>query len=215
MALTLAAMAAFVGRRTATLRRRQGELERQIAKRTADLQAANERLSELATTDPLTGCGNRRHFMERAHELMALGRRGMPMSLAIMDLDHFKLINDSHGHPIGDEVLRLAGRTAREQVRVTDLIGRIGGEEFAVLMPNTRAAAALTLADRLRAALADAELTVGDLTIRATASLGLAEQRDGEDFDGLYARADAALYAAKEGGRNRVVLAPDDQAAGG
>ncbi len=207
LATLLAAMAEFVRRRTAYLRRRQAELEQLVAARTADLRAANDRLSELATTDPLTGCANRRRFMERARELVAIGRGRTPVSLAIMDLDNFKLINDSHGHPVGDEVLCAAARISRDHVRATELVGRIGGEEFAILMPNTRIAEALGLAERLRSALADAEIWAGGRKIRTTASLGLAEQQEGEEIDSLYARADAALYAAKQAGRNRVVIA--------
>jgi diguanylate cyclase (GGDEF)-like protein len=195
--------------RTAGLSRRQAELEAEVTKRTAELRDANDRLSELVKTDPLTGCANRRRFMERAVELVELGRRGVPMSLAIMDIDNFKLINDRYGHPVGDDVLEMAGRTSRATIRATDLIGRIGGEEFAVLMPNTGAAEALVIVDRLRAALAEAELRVGTLSVRSTVSLGLAEQQEGEDFDSLYARADAALYAAKANGRDRVVVAPE------
>jgi len=191
--------------RTANLLRRQAELEQQIAARTADLSTANARLSELATTDPLTGCANRRYFMERAQWLFELGRRTAPVSLAILDLDQFKLINDAHGHPVGDRVLQMVARTIRDEIRVTDLFGRIGGEEFAVLLPDTLADNALVLLDRLRVALAEAEVMAGDLGIRITASLGVAEQRADEDFASLYARADAALYAAKAGGRDRVV----------
>jgi diguanylate cyclase (GGDEF)-like protein len=213
LALALIVIAAAPGavvvverRRTANLRRRQAELEEQIAARTADLSAANARLSELATTDPLTGCANRRHFMERAQSLFELGRRTTPVSLAILDLDHFKLINDAHGHPAGDEVLRMVGQTIREQIRATDMFGRVGGEEFAVLLPDTPADQALVSLDRLRAAVAEAEVRVGEQTIRTSASLGLAEQRPDEDFATLYARADAALYEAKATGRGRVVV---------
>jgi diguanylate cyclase (GGDEF)-like protein len=194
-------------RRTAYLRRRQTELERHIAIRTAELQAANQRLSQMATTDPLTGCATRRHFMERANGLIELGRRGLPTCLAIMDLDNFKSINDRHGHPIGDEVLRHAAQVFRAQLRASDLIGRIGGEEFAVMMPNTGAAEALVFVDRLRDALAKADFTVAGATVRTSVSVGLAEQRPLEDFAALYARADAALYTAKSRGRNRVVAA--------
>jgi diguanylate cyclase (GGDEF)-like protein len=108
---------------------------------------------------------------------------------------------------VGDEILRLVGQACRDRMRTTDLIGRIGGEEFAVMMPNTHAADAVVLLDRLRDALAEASVKVGDRTVRATASVGLAELRGGEDFDSLYARADAVLYAAKSLGRDRIVVA--------
>ena len=203
----LALVVAVVRSRTAYLRRRQAELERQIADRTADLRAANARLFELATIDPLTGCPNRRHFVERAQDLIALSRRsGSPITLMIIDLDEFKLVNDTYGHPAGDEMLRRIGRIGREHTRTTDLIGRIGGEEFALLMPNSDAEGAAHFAERLRDAVGREEAHVEGTILRITISLGLAELRPNEGFDALYARADAALYAAKEGGRNRVVV---------
>jgi diguanylate cyclase (GGDEF)-like protein len=206
-ALGLAAVAGIVRSRTAYLRRHQAALERLIAERTTDLSAANHRLFELATTDPLTGCVNRRHFIERAHELIALGNRhGLPTSLMIMDLDHFKRINDTHGHPAGDEVLRLTGEIGRNHIRATDLLGRIGGEEFALLMPHTPVEGARQFADRLREAIGSGEARIDGQCIRITVSLGLAELRPNENFDSLYARADAALYAAKAGGRNRLFV---------
>jgi diguanylate cyclase (GGDEF)-like protein len=208
MTAGLAAVVAIVRSRTAYLRRRQIELERQIAARTADLSAANERLFDLATTDPLTGCLSRRHFIERANDLIALSRRlGLPTSLVLMDLDEFKRINDTYGHPAGDKVLRGVGQTSRDHVRATDLLGRMGGEEFALLMPQTAIAGATLLADRLRAAIEIGVTEAAETSIRITASLGLAEIRPNESFDSLYARADTALYLAKERGRNRVVLA--------
>ena len=203
----LALVAAVVRSRTAYLRARQAELERQIAERTADLSAANERLFELATTDPLTGCANRRHFVERANDLIALSRRlETPICLAIMDLDEFKQVNDTYGHPAGDAVLRMIGRTSRDHIRATDLLGRIGGEEFALLMPDTATEGANQLAERLREAIGAEVADVEGTILHITVSLGLAEIRPGESFEQLYARADAALYAAKEAGRDRVVV---------
>lgn len=208
-ALLLAAMVMVIRWRTAYLRNRQGELERQIADRTTDLRAANERLGLLAMTDPLTGCANRRHFMERAQDLIALSNRhGEPLSLAILDLDEFKQVNDTYGHPAGDAVLTMTGRLLGGHVRGTDVLGRIGGEEFALLMPHTPAEGAWQLADRLREAISGAYAEVDGLRIHVTASLGVAELYPGEDFDSFYARADAALYAAKQSGRNRVAMLP-------
>jgi diguanylate cyclase (GGDEF)-like protein len=210
LAATLAVLAIIVviiRSRTAYLRRRQGELERQIAERTADLRAANSQLFELATKDVLTGCLNRRHFTERACELMALANRyETPLSLAIIDLDNFKAVNDTYGHPAGDAVLRTVGRTSLGHVRATDLLGRMGGEEFALLMPNTTVAGAAQLANRLREAIKAAETRTDGTSIVITASVGLAEMRRDEPFDQIYARADAALYAAKGSGRNRVTI---------
>lgn len=203
-ALGAAALAVFaiVRWRTRYLRRRQSDLERQIADRTADLRAANERLGLLAMTDPLTGCANRRHFMAVADDLAA--RRDGPLSLAILDLDEFKRINDLHGHPGGDSALAMAGDVIRRSIRPVDMAGRMGGEEFAVLMPCTDLAEARILADRLREMIAAEAVDTGAETIGITASIGVAQLEPGEDFGRLYARADAALYAAKAGGRNRV-----------
>ncbi|MEA1676006.1 two-component regulator propeller domain-containing protein [Nitrospirillum sp. BR 11163] len=207
-ALVVVAVTLLVRWRTAYLRRRQAELESQIADRTADLRAANDRLTHLATTDPLTGCANRHHFMERARDMIALAsRHGTPLTLAILDLDEFKHVNDTHGHPGGDAVLALTGRIIAGHVRSTDLVGRIGGEEFALLMPHTAAHGARLLADRLRQAIGDECVAIeGGASIRVTASLGLAELNSGEDLDALYVRADAALYRAKQSGRNRVEM---------
>ena len=203
----LALVTGIVQSRTAYLRHRQRELERQIAERTADLSAANVRLFELATTDPLSGCANRRHFIERAEELMAMSQRHKsPLTLLVLDLDQFKVLNDTHGHPAGDAVLRMMGQVCQQEIRGTDLLGRLGGEEFGILMPHTAAAGAALLAERLRVAIEATETMAARETLRLTASFGLAEKRPGESFDALYVRADAALYMAKTNGRNRVVL---------
>lgn len=207
--LALAGIFGLVRWRTAFLRRRQSDLERQVADRTADLRAANERLERLAMTDPLTGCANRRHFMQRAAEMVSLAiRHGTPLSLAVLDLDDFKRINDTHGHPAGDAVLVMAGRMLTDHMRGTDLVGRVGGEEFALLMPHTEADGALMLAGRLRAAFEAGHASTDSGPIGVTASIGVAVLRPEDDLETLYARADAALYAAKQGGRNRVTLAP-------
>ncbi|MFM2043337.1 MAG: hypothetical protein RLY86_1913 [Pseudomonadota bacterium] len=204
-----AGVAGVIRWRTAWLRHRQTVLECQIAERTADLRAMNDRLALLATTDTLTGCANRRHFLERAEETVALaGRHGMPLSLAMLDLDEFKRVNDTFGHPGGDAILAMTGRILSAHMRTTDLIGRMGGEEFALLMPHTGLDGAGALAERLRMAVAEACAVVDGVSIRVTASLGVAELRPGDCFDDLFARADAALYAAKDQGRNRVITAP-------
>ncbi|MDB5685568.1 MAG: hypothetical protein JWR77_157, partial [Rhizorhabdus sp.] len=174
-----------------------------------DLRAANDSLHHLAMTDTLTGCLNRRHFMERACDLIESARRdATPLSLAVLDLDDFKRVNDSCGHPGGDAVLAMAGHIIHGYVRSTDLAGRIGGEEFALLMPHTSAAGAGMLADRLREAIGAGSIEIDGLNVGITASMGVTELCHNEDFDSLYARADAALYAAKEAGRNRVEMVP-------
>jgi diguanylate cyclase (GGDEF)-like protein len=191
--------------RTRHLHRRQSELEQQIAERTADLQTANERLMLLTRTDTLTGLASRQHFVDGAHEIITLANHdAMPCSLIVLDLDEFKHVNDSWGHPAGDAVLAMTGRILSSLVRAADLVGRLGGEEFAVAMPHTDIEGAKLLAERLRAAIAAGRVEIGSETARVTASFGVAELLSQEDFESLYARADAALYTAKERGRNRI-----------
>lgn len=204
IAIIALAMFAIVRWRTRYLRRRQTDLERQIADRTADLRAANERLGTLAMTDPLTGCANRRHFMALAKELTLAAESEGPLSLAILDLDEFKRINDRHGHPGGDAALAMTGDVIRRNVRPGDVAGRMGGEEFALLMPGTTLTEAQKLTERLREAIARETIDTGTETIGITASFGVAELQSEEDFSRFYARTDAALYAAKGSGRNRV-----------
>lgn len=213
--LTLALVVSVVQARTAFLRQRQRALEQQVEERTLvlehtaqELRSANERLFLLATTDSLTGCANRHHFIERAREYLALMERtSQPLAMLIMDLDGFKQVNDRYGHPFGDEVLRAAVRAAQLTIRSTDMLGRMGGEEFAVLMPDTDKDGAWRLAERIRLAIAAAEVTSGEISMHPTVSIGLAMRAAGEQFDVLYVRTDVALYAAKEAGRNRTVMA--------
>lgn len=201
----MGAVAGLVRWRTGWLQRRQAVLEDQIATRTADLQAANARLERLAMTDPLTGCANRRHFMEQSARILGEAhQRGQPLSLAVLDLDEFKKINDTHGHPAGDAVLMMTGSLLMSHLRRADLVGRVGGEEFALLMPDTGAEGAVRLAERLRAAVAQSAVESKGPSIQVTVSVGVARLRSGEDLAGLYARADSALYQAKQNGRNRV-----------
>jgi len=154
-------------------------------------------LEAQARTDDLTGVANRRVWLERLTlEMARAGRNRTPLCLAILDLDHFKDFNDQHGHLAGDEALRRTAEALGAHIRETDLLARLGGEEFAILFPETDSDGAQIIGQRLLAALP------GDIT----ASCGLA-QWDGEDADALYRRADEALYAAKAGGRNRLAIA--------
>ncbi|PZP32946.1 MAG: GGDEF domain-containing protein [Roseateles depolymerans] len=184
--------------REATLRRRTLERER---------EQLFEQLRIASDTDFLTGLPNRRAFAVRATELLAQARRqGWPMALLVFDLDHFKRVNDLHGHQAGDQVLREAAERARSQVRRGELLARLGGEEFVVLATDCRPEQAAQLAERLRATLADTSMPVGNQSLQVTASFGLAcaEARDVSDLDALFREADRALYRAKELGRNRV-----------
>ena len=206
--LAILAIAGLVSWRTALLRHRQGELERQIAERTADLRAAMERLGQLATIDPLTACANRWYFIEQARDAIAReGEQGVSVSLIVLDIDNFKQVNDSFGHPVGDAVLAKAGEVLHRLARPDDLIGRMGGEEFALLLTDVSGPVARTFAEALREAIGEGKVAPQGEAISVTASLGVAEMRAGDDFETLYARADRALYAAKNAGRNRVELA--------
>lgn len=156
---------------------------------------------ELARIDPLTGLLNRRAFLERvAMERLRVDRQPGPLSLAILDLDHFKMVNDRFGHQVGDQALRDFGAALVRALRATDLLARIGGEEFAVLLPGTDGPQALDAAERVRAEVETIELPVG----RLTTSIGVAVWDGAEPFDLWYQRADEALYRAKANGRNRV-----------
>lgn len=162
-----------------------------------------------ATTDPLTGALNRRRFFHRADEEFQAARRyGRALAFCMLHVDHFKRINDTHGHPQGDEVLRRLSRFCDGALRETDRFGRLGGEEFAVLFPETGLETATEVVERLRVGLARLEVPLADgSTLHFSISGGLAHlQPTDADVQALLQRADAALYRAKGTGRNRVVI---------
>lgn len=164
-------------------------------------------LSNLSTTDPLTGVANRRGFDEALKaELERSEGSGGNLALILLDIDHFKAINDLYGHPAGDAVLKRIGEVLQEQVRETDLVARVGGEEFAVLCTATSERGAIRLAERIRAAIEEAHTSVEGRSLRVTASLGVACRRghQGSIPSELYRTADQHLYRAKRSGRNRV-----------
>jgi diguanylate cyclase (GGDEF)-like protein len=175
-------------------------------RRTLDL---TEELRHHATTDALTGLPNRRHLMAAMEtEVRRAGRSGRPLSLALLDVDRFKAINDTHGHPVGDEVLRVVAEELREVTRGGDLLGRFGGEEFAIIMPETGLDQAQLACERLRRAVATRILNYPNGTSgHVTISSGVALLSGDEGCDHLVSRADGALYQAKAGGRNLVRLA--------
>lgn len=172
---------------------------------------AEQELANLANTDSLTGFSTRRQFLQqaRAAHAEALGRDSS-LALLVLDLDRFKAINDGHGHLVGDQALVWFSRVCRQCLRQEDLVGRLGGEEFAVLLREIKQQQALAVAEKLRSCLADSPMKSGDIEIRMSVSIGLAGLARGEDsFMGMLERADQALYQAKRNGRNRVEVAPD------
>lgn len=166
----------------------------------------HEEVYQVATHDALTALCNRRHFIEIVDkEISRSIRHERPLAMCIVDVDLFKPINDTYGHIAGDGVLRQIGEIMRTHVRGDDVAARIGGEEFAVLLPEANIEAAVSFAERLRQAVEDASFTLGDKPHKLTVSIGVAVMGPGrEERSGLMSAADAALYRAKESGRNRV-----------
>ncbi len=199
------------GALSATLLSGNGERDDEVLLSLTDVTARHARelrLEEEAGTDPLTGLANRRRFFERGGEAYELAQRhARPMSLLMLDIDHFKQINDSYGHPVGDQVLVRLARLLETSRRQGDLPARLGGEEFAILLPETPLPQALEAAERIREAVENAPLTLDDSRmVPYTVSIGVAEmQSHDQDLPLLLIAADAALYRAKDEGRNRVV----------
>jgi diguanylate cyclase (GGDEF)-like protein len=186
-----------------------------ISRLLSELEEKNRKLQELAYYDPLTGLPNRRFFFEHASLIFEeVKRYEKPLSLLIMDIDHFKKINDTYGHDVGDVVLKTFANVLKGIVRQSDICARLGGEEFVVLLPNTNLEGARVLAERIRTAVAKNTVEHGSIVIVFTVSIGVSQYRKGmQNIDELIKEADIALYRAKEGGRNRVeVFIPDKTA---
>ena len=191
----------------------------------ASREEINQLQENLATvrseslTDPLTGLANRKHFdTQLAHAMSEAIERSEALSLVMTDIDHFKTFNDTWGHLTGDQVLRLVAMSLKQNVKGQDLATRYGGEEFAVILPNTVLRSALTVADHIRRAVMSKELlkrSTGQNLGRVTISLGVATAHKGDTAQSLIARADACLYAAKRNGRNRVICETDPEVANG
>ncbi|WP_194755959.1 sensor domain-containing diguanylate cyclase [Aliidiomarina indica] len=172
------------------------------------LQRAHEALEVIAETDSLTKCKNRRGFESSARtEIARAQRSGSPLTFVALDLDHFKKINDQYGHSIGDEVLVAFADMVQENLRPSDILGRIGGEEFAIILPDTALNDGVILAERLRQIIENEYFVIEAIKIELTVSFGMSEYGiDGDDYDALYKIADHRMYKAKELGRNKVVI---------
>lgn len=163
----------------------------------------------MATTDALTGLPNRRSLLDAARGAVLRSQRSQrPLAMAVIDLDHFKRVNDTYGHAAGDAVLRHLAQVAQSEVRDIDTIARLGGEEFALLMPDTPLEVACQVVDRVRERLAHSPTHHDGLAITVTLSAGVSAWEAGDTPDTLLARADGALYQAKAAGRNRVTIQP-------
>lgn len=189
----------------------QENLQQQVAVATQELRQQKEAAEMLARVDALTGVASRRAFTERAElEIQRALRYRQPLCVVMVDLDRFKRVNDTYGHSVGDAVLVAFAQAIMHEVREVDMVGRLGGEEFAVLLPGIAGEEAMRVAERMRQAVESRQLMVGGQPLRFTASFGVSEF-DGIELNmaGLLARADSALYHAKNTGRNRVVFADD------
>jgi diguanylate cyclase (GGDEF)-like protein len=185
------------------------KLRSRLADKNRSLSEAMKRIETLATTDDVTGLPNRRAIAQVLREQMALSRRtGSPLALAFVDIDHFKQINDVHGHLAGDRALQHIAEALRSGVREIDRVGRFGGEEFLIVMPSTSLETARDPLERLRSRIAALDGSMIGLNVRATVTIGAAQCAPGETLEAFVRRADLALYLGKGAGRNRVVFNP-------
>lgn len=200
-------MATSIQKREGELRDFAADLERTVDERTEELRRQNKRLERISIEDHLTGIYNRRYFFDLAEKEVERAKRyGNPLSVVILDADHFKKMNDTYGHLIGDQILVNLAKLCSENIRGQDILARYGGEEFVILMPEANQEAAQNSAERLRKIVAKTSMITGGLDVMITISLGVASWENGSalDFNALLARADRALYQSKETGRNRV-----------
>lgn len=185
--------------------RQQAHERGQLRQMTETLSARSETLEHAALTDGLTGMQNRRYFDDALAEYLSEFRRiDKPIGLIILDLDHFKQVNDTHGHDVGDAVLRSLANCLTQFTRYHDVVARLGGEEFAVVAPNLNIDSLHKLAERIRKAVSNLTIVSGNVRLRVTASMGIAVWDRRESAEEFYRRADKMLYQAKREGRNRV-----------
>ena len=185
--------------------RTQVREEGKLRAMTESLSARSETLEQAALTDALTGMQNRRFFDDALREYIEEFRKiDKPVGLMILDLDHFKAVNDTHGHDVGDQVLKAVANCLQDMTRYHDVVARLGGEEFAVVAPNMDENLLMKLAERIRKAIAGLTIQSGNVRLRVTTSVGLAVWDRKETAAEFYRRADKHLYQAKRMGRNRV-----------
>lgn len=185
--------------------RTQVREEGKLRAMTASLSARSETLEHAALTDGLTGMQNRRFFDDALREYIEEFRKiDKPVGLMILDLDHFKAVNDTHGHDVGDQVLKAVASCLMDMTRYHDVVARLGGEEFAVVAPNMDETLLTKLAERIRKAIAGLVIVSGNVRLKVTTSVGLAVWDRQESAEQFYRRADKHLYEAKRLGRNRV-----------
>lgn len=211
----LAALNATLETRVTQRTRELHEANDQLGEAKKELEALNHNLELLTRTDSLTGLPNRRHAEEALQDaLVRFSRYGQGFVVALVDIDHFKQVNDRHGHEAGDALLRDVARVMAKGLRHCDLVARWGGEEFLLLLPGTDLDGAGQLLERIRERLETAALRCGPARASVTATIGAAVVRCGDDVEDVVRRADAAMYRGKEDGRNRVVLEEPDRPGG-
>jgi diguanylate cyclase len=210
----LVALVRELENQTELMRRRAGKLETELERSSREINSLKDDLADArraANTDPLTGLGNRKLFDDVfALEAATATGSGSPLSLLVIDIDHFRSFNNTHGHQVGDAVLRLVADKLKRSVKGRDTVARYGGEEFIVLLPQTGDDGAAQLAEQIRADIAHSRLVVrnrGQDLGKVTISIGVAELVPGETPDNCFRRADEALFQAKHEGRNRVIVA--------
>lgn len=197
-----------LGSYIAGLRIKVKEKNKELATRNADLEQALSRIEELAMRDELTGVFNRRYLMETIrNEKMRCDRSGGVFAICILDVDHFKNVNDTFGHLAGDQILQAIAKTASAALRQTDYFGRYGGEEFALVLTGTLVEGAMITAERVRSRIEALSFPAIGGDLKVTVSIGIADSRLSEDTAQTFKRADEALYRAKQSGRNRTVIA--------
>ncbi len=176
------------------------------------LKSERDQFEEMAYTDPLTGLANRRFFMKEAEQFFQYARRyNEPITLIMLDIDDFKLINDTHGHDVGDKVLKNLAQVIRNNIRKSDIAARYGGEEFIILLPSTDENGALLVAERIRQDFKNTSVSINGESVSTTVSVGIATMGESNEFEELIKKADSALYEAKKQGKDKVVVFKDER----